>query len=127
MKYEDYLKRPHWQRTRAWHLRWARVCQVCAGAGPTEVHHVHYGTLGRERHRDLLAVHRLCHQALHDSLPFAGLTKGWNGGVSQCVKGADRGATGQGRRQAEPPREEQATAARLSPFFTDSDLRGVAW
>lgn len=42
----------------------ATGCERCGAPDPAQVHHLHYGTLGRERPQDVLIVCRGCHSSL---------------------------------------------------------------
>ncbi|MDO8628045.1 MAG: HNH endonuclease, partial [Candidatus Diapherotrites archaeon] len=62
-EYKEYLKRPHWQKTRLKKLE--SVGWQCESCGDTEtelhVHHLTYKTKGRERLKDLKVLCRHCH------------------------------------------------------------------
>jgi hypothetical protein len=67
-EYRAYLRSKHWRRKRAEFWKSKRVPNsecVCCGGPPSEIHHRTYARLGRERLRDLAAVCRRCHWALH--------------------------------------------------------------
>jgi len=71
VRYAAYLRRPAWARRRQNHIAWAREsCQLCGGplSSGCEVHHVTYAHRGAERHRELLALHARCHQAVHAAI-----------------------------------------------------------
>lgn len=65
--YKFYLTTPHWQKVRARALKHAKnTCQKCGKKGGVlDVHHLTYGTLGRERIRDTEVLCRPCHKSLH--------------------------------------------------------------
>jgi len=69
--YAEYLRSDHWRELKAsWVPRrtWQRkpVCELCLGrVGPFELHHKHYGRIGRELPKDLILICRACHQWIH--------------------------------------------------------------
>lgn len=69
---QAYLKSPEWNTLRKSILR--RDNYTCQGCGitnvPLEVHHLHYRNFGMEKHSDLVAVCRECHQAIHDKYGY---------------------------------------------------------
>ena len=67
MAYRDYLRTPHWQRTRAAAIeRAGKRCQVCNDYGiPLEVHHRTYERRGAEDPSDLTVLCWSCHQLFH--------------------------------------------------------------
>jgi DNA-binding MarR family transcriptional regulator len=74
MPYEEYLKTPEWQATRARMLKLAGYrCQVCNGKhNGLNVHHRTYERLGEERDSDLVVLCLLCHQMFHDNGKIVG-------------------------------------------------------
>jgi 5-methylcytosine-specific restriction endonuclease McrA len=63
--YAAYLQSKWWKAKRAQKLKAARgICQKCGGKA-TEVHHLHYQSLGREKNKHLMAVCRPCHDSIH--------------------------------------------------------------
>lgn len=76
----------------------------------------------------MLAVHRECHQAIHDFLETGGgLVKGWNSAGQKYGEGAARGATGQGSARVAALQEEGAIPRHTKPFITDSEVEYGVW
>lgn len=67
MPYEEYLKTPHWNKTRRAALVRARYsCSECYRMNvPLDVHHLTYEHRGYEYPRDLKVVCRRCHERIH--------------------------------------------------------------
>lgn len=66
MSYDDYLKTPHWQETRAAAIaRAGGKCSMCSSTERLQVHHNTYERLGGERPEDLAVVCRPCHAKHH--------------------------------------------------------------
>jgi 5-methylcytosine-specific restriction endonuclease McrA len=66
--YAEYLRSEWWLFKRKQKLGSVQhKCERC-GREATQVHHKHYRTLGREKHRDLEAICRSCHSAEHEAL-----------------------------------------------------------
>lgn len=67
MPYDEYLRTPEWNQTRAVAL--VRADHCCAldpkHAGPLEVHHRYYERRGAELPNDLIVLCRACHQLHH--------------------------------------------------------------
>lgn len=66
-KYEDYITSWIWYDKRDLFLKlneWR--CGICDGKA-TQVHHLHYKTLGNEGSKDLLAVCKKCHKDIHEN------------------------------------------------------------
>ena len=76
-RYTTWLNSPAWRRRRS---RWAReerrrhgriVCAVCARPWRErrdDLHHASYSRMGRERHEDLVAMCRPCHESVHRAI-----------------------------------------------------------
>jgi 5-methylcytosine-specific restriction endonuclease McrA len=77
LPYDQYLKTPHWQRTRERVLRWyGRRCAKCGATERLEVHHKTYERLGCELMADLEILCEKCHSLLtfspgHDKIERA--------------------------------------------------------
>lgn len=66
--YSAYLQSEWWLYKRAQKLASVNhQCERCNGRA-TQVHHKHYRSLGRERHRHLEAVCGPCHEREHETL-----------------------------------------------------------
>lgn len=66
--YDGYLGSAQWKALRAKVLKRAQgMCEGCASAPATEVHHLTYARWGREMLFDLVAICEACHDAVHDS------------------------------------------------------------
>lgn len=64
--YADYLKTEHWIITRERALNASGgLCMDCKVNEATQVHHLHYNTLGRENRLDLLPLCERCHKLRH--------------------------------------------------------------
>ena len=68
MRYEEYLKSPHWAKVRK-RYRASKLPQVCLGCDNprVEFHHRTYERLGHERLTDLAPVCSKCHAASHEA------------------------------------------------------------
>lgn len=67
MDYQKYLRSKHWKKTRKKKLKEAgSVCERCRRDKATQVHHLHYGSLHREKMEDLQVVCRPCHEKIHN-------------------------------------------------------------
>ena len=65
-KYHDYLKTDSWRKKRKKVLirdNW--TCQKCHEQRASDIHHLTYVRIFRERMEDLMAVCRKCHEELH--------------------------------------------------------------
>lgn len=66
--HDGYLGSAQWKALRAKVFKRAQgVCEGCASAPATEVHHLTYARWGREMLFDLVAICEACHDAVHDS------------------------------------------------------------
>ncbi|HSQ51975.1 MAG TPA: hypothetical protein VLL94_11995 [Nitrospiraceae bacterium] len=64
--YSDYLKTPQWREKRQLVMKRAGgLCEGCAHAPATQVHHLTYERAGREMLFDLVAICDACHEAVH--------------------------------------------------------------
>ena len=70
--YKAYLGSWHWARFAVEYFD-AAGAQQCVDCGSKrrkiEIHHLHYGTLGREKPADVVALCRICHAKRHDKSP----------------------------------------------------------
>ena len=76
-RYADWLASPGWHRRRQ---RWASeeqrrygriVCALCRARWSRsrgDLHHLSYSRMGRERHEDLMAMCRPCHELVHQAI-----------------------------------------------------------
>lgn len=65
-QYADYLRSPHWQKTRAEAIdRAGGRCQVCNAATALQVHHRTYQRRGYEDPADLIVLCDDCHKTFH--------------------------------------------------------------
>ena len=76
-RYADWLASPGWHRRRQ---RWASeeqrrygriVCALCGtrwSQSRGDLHHLSYSRMGRERHEDLMAMCRPCHELVHQAI-----------------------------------------------------------
>ncbi|OLO80669.1 hypothetical protein BKH13_12790 [Actinomyces naeslundii] len=76
-RYTDWLASPGWHRRRQ---RWASeeqrrygriVCALCGARWSQsrgDLHHLSYSRMGRERHEDLMAMCRPCHELVHQAI-----------------------------------------------------------
>ncbi|OLO85137.1 MULTISPECIES: hypothetical protein [Actinomyces] len=76
-RYADWLASPGWHRRRQ---RWASeeqrrygriVCALCGARWSQsrgDLHHLSYSRMGRERHEDLMAMCRPCHELVHQAI-----------------------------------------------------------
>lgn len=76
-RYEDWLASPRWHKRRQ---RWASeeqrrygriVCALCGARWSQsrgDLHHLSYSRMGRERHEDLMAMCRPCHELVHRAI-----------------------------------------------------------
>lgn len=63
--YPDYIKSSEWENIRNRKLKSTNfLCEMCCGIA-TQVHHIHYKTLGRESNKDLKSVCGACHMDIH--------------------------------------------------------------
>ena len=68
ISYAEYLESPWWKFKRRQKLDSVKNrCGRC-GEKATQVHHKHYRSLGREKHSDLEAICRPCHEREHEGL-----------------------------------------------------------
>lgn len=76
-RYEDWLASPRWhKRRRRWaseeQRRYGRiVCALCGARWSQsrgDLHHLSYSRMGRERHEDLMAMCRPCHELVHRAI-----------------------------------------------------------
>ncbi|MGH9676260.1 MAG: HNH endonuclease [Candidatus Acidiferrum sp.] len=64
--YAEYLRSPHWRKTRLRVLARARgKCEACHRRRAREVHHLTYIHIGEERLDELLALCPNCHDMAH--------------------------------------------------------------
>lgn len=64
--YNDYLKSPHWGRTKQFALRNAGYkCQVCSVESGLQVHHNTYIHIWYELPKDLIVLCAACHNIFH--------------------------------------------------------------
>jgi len=63
-RYDAYISGPKWAALKARVLaRRGPKCERCGASGvPLDLHHLHYQTFGRERHKDVQLVCRPCHE-----------------------------------------------------------------
>lgn len=67
VNYKQYIQSNHWRRTRKQKLKEAGgICERCRRNDATQAHHLHYGSLGKEKMEDLQAVCRPCHEKIHN-------------------------------------------------------------
>ena len=68
LSYSDYLKSKEWQliRRKAYKRPHLKKCYVCGSTDKLELHHRSYNTIGTTDLRNVRAVCRTCHQAIHD-------------------------------------------------------------
>ena len=67
-RYIDHLKSDAWREIRRKVLKRAKnICEGCATADATQVHHLTYKNLGRELLWELVAVCDRCHETAHSS------------------------------------------------------------
>lgn len=76
-RYAAWLASPQWRRRRS---AWAReerrrhggiVCAVCGrpwSESSGDLHHLDYSRIGGERHEDLMAMCRRCHESVHRAI-----------------------------------------------------------
>ncbi len=76
-RYAEWLASPGWHRRRR---RWAYeeqrrngriVCALCGARWSQshgDLHHLSYSRMGRERHEDLMAMCRPCHELVHQAI-----------------------------------------------------------
>lgn len=69
--YEAYRNGRHWRRLRNNLKAGKPQCMGCNKYRATELHHLTYDRLGREKYRNLIALCRNCHQSIHDELDLA--------------------------------------------------------
>jgi len=68
VSYRDYIKSDKWEeRKRLYFSTHPHTCAVC-GHPDVELHHLKYGEYGRELDKNLVALCRVHHQELHDSI-----------------------------------------------------------
>lgn len=76
-RYVDWLASPGWhKRRRRWaseeQRRYGRiVCALCGARWSQsrgDLHHLSYSRMGRERHEDLMAMCRPCHELVHQAI-----------------------------------------------------------
>jgi 5-methylcytosine-specific restriction endonuclease McrA len=66
MSYQDYINLTTWNRIRSKRLKFDNWrCYYC-GAPATEVHHLEYNFLGREKLGDLRSICKRCHKLWHE-------------------------------------------------------------
>lgn len=64
-KYADYLASEHWQHVKQRYRESDRPQKCSCGARATDLHHLTYVRLGREKLADLEALCRDCHRKRH--------------------------------------------------------------
>lgn len=76
-RYADWLASPGWHKRRQ---RWANeeqrrygriVCALCGARWSQshgDLHHLSYNHIGKERHEDLMAMCRPCHELVHQAI-----------------------------------------------------------
>jgi 5-methylcytosine-specific restriction endonuclease McrA len=84
MTYNEYLREQHWLDTRILKMIHADfLCEKCGKPG-TEIHHLHYASLWREKMSDLLLLCRPCHSAFH--LPVGGpVASTWQSDINTFI------------------------------------------
>lgn len=66
-RYQDYLRSPHWQVTKAAALeRASHRCQLCNSPDRLQVHHRSYRNRGHEQPGDLTVLCADCHKLFHE-------------------------------------------------------------
>ena len=69
-EYLEYLRTEHWRELRARLLQSRPVCERCGRNEASECHHLNYRNLLDVTPRDLLALCRDCHKAIHIAIDF---------------------------------------------------------
>lgn len=64
-RYAQFLNSPYWRSASAIFRALREMCEVCKTEKSTQVHHLSYKNLGRERDEDLQAVCAGCHTDHH--------------------------------------------------------------
>lgn len=66
MNYDSYLQSKHWKTfSAAYRKKHKRCCEFCGSIGRTELHHITYERLGRERNSDVVLLCEDCHAEIH--------------------------------------------------------------
>lgn len=81
--YREYLESPHWLTVKAQKISASnQLCDACRTDKRLEVHHLHYGSIGKEQLSDLMLLCRDCHHFAHrlwkyqpDHLPAKSIRK----------------------------------------------------
>lgn len=64
--YKNYLKSPHWQKTKErFYVFFEKKCQRCESREKINLHHTDYRNLGIEKEGDLVPLCQNCHTELH--------------------------------------------------------------
>lgn len=66
--YAAYRSSRHWRKFRNNLQAGKPNCMCCDDRKGSELHHLSYESLGREKHRDVIALCRKCHENIHDAL-----------------------------------------------------------
>lgn len=82
MPYAEYLRTPEWKARRAEQIRKVGgTCQICGKpplnqpGGHLVIHHRTYRNRGNERFVDLLVIHQMHHELIHQSMSIEGTGK----------------------------------------------------
>ena len=71
--YQAYINSEHWQTKRK---TVEQKCFVCGDTIRLDIHHKSYKRLGNEKKKDLIALCRTCHTAVHEFIKTNYLTAG---------------------------------------------------
>ena len=64
--YHSYIVSPAWYRRRSTYFKvYKEMCVICSDTNRVTLHHKHYGTISRERDKDLVALCWECHGKYH--------------------------------------------------------------
>jgi len=64
--YKAYIKSKFWEeRKNKFYQNVGRICAVCGSTNQMSVHHLKYGSFGKERDEDLVALCWSCHEEFH--------------------------------------------------------------
>lgn len=66
--YKEYLKTPHWRKTRNKALKhYGKHCYLCGSTEHIVIHHNSYKNIGHEKMEDLIPLCNKCHAIYHSS------------------------------------------------------------
>lgn len=65
--YDVYIKSKQWlERRQKYWIQFGKECKACGSLERPVVHHMHYGSLGKEKNEHIIGLCWNCHEQLHD-------------------------------------------------------------